>query len=149
MKIIPLVCFFVLSLNIFNLIKLHPYQYSYFNILFQKNSNKLFEIDSWGLANKDALIQILNMDPNKKNYKVAAASFVDLYLSRSMLNNENKKKIEILGQNYDNAEYIFNNFYYEINTNFDDKYKIPENFEKFFEIRRGKVLINEVYKRKN
>ena len=89
------------------------------------------------------------MDPNKKNYKVAAASFVDLYLSRSMLNNENKKKIEILGQNYDNAEYIFNNFYYEINTNFDDKYKIPENFEKFFEIRRGKVLINEVYKRKN
>ena len=45
--------------NIFNLIIFHPYQYVYFNLLFEKNANKLFEIDYWGVANKDALKNIV------------------------------------------------------------------------------------------
>ena len=148
-KIILSLCIIVLTNNIYSLIKMHPYQHSYFNFLFEKNANKLFEIDYWGLANKDALKKILKLDPNKKTYRIASASFVDLHLSKIMLKDEENKKIEILGQNYDNAEYIFNNFYYEVNTIYDDKYKIPKEFKKIYEIRKGKILINETYKRKN
>ena len=102
-----------------------------------------------GVANTDALKKILKLDSDKKVYRVASASFVDLHLSKIMLGEKESKKIVILGQNYDNAEYVFNNFNYEVNTDFDDKYKIPSEFKKFFEIRRGNILINEVYKRKN
>ena len=36
--------------NFYNLIKFHPYQNIYFNYLFEKNANKLFEVDYWGLV---------------------------------------------------------------------------------------------------
>ena len=41
-------------LNLYALIKYHPYQNVYFNI-FDKHANKIFEIDYWGLSNVDAL----------------------------------------------------------------------------------------------
>ena len=43
--------------NITSLIMMQSYQNSYFNF-FKKVANKYFEIDYWGLANKNALEQL-------------------------------------------------------------------------------------------
>ena len=56
---------FVVVNNIYNLIRLHPYQYVYFNNFFEKRANDLFEIDYWGVANKQALMDIVNLNSSK------------------------------------------------------------------------------------
>ena len=58
------------------------------------------------------------------------------------------KKIIISGQDYQNADFIFTNHIFEINPRFDDKYSIPEEFEKYMTLKKGNILINEFFKRK-
>ena len=43
----------------------------------------------------------------------------------------NRNKINIVGQEYDEADYIFTNFMSEVNKNIDKKYEIPMNFKLF------------------
>ena len=134
--------------NCYNLIKLHPYQYSYFNLIFEKNANKLFEIDYWGLANKDALENIVKNNLEKDKIIIGVASFTNLYLSKKMLPYKLRNKIIIAGQDYQNTDFIFSNHIFEINPKFDDKYFIPETFEKYKSLKKGNILINEFYKKK-
>ena len=70
-----------------------------------------------------------------------------MYLSKKMLPTKLKNKIIISGQDYQNADFIFNNNISEINPKFDDKYFIPKTFEKHLFMKRGNILINEFYKK--
>ena len=133
--------------NLYNLIRLHPYQYIYFNSIFEKNANELFEIDYWGVSNKNSLEKIAKNNPRKDKIVIGVASFTDLYLSKKMLSAKLKSKIIISGQDYQNADFIFNNNISEINPKFDDKYFIPKTFEKHLSMKRGNILINEFYKK--
>ena len=80
---------------------------------------------------------------------VGVASFTNLHLSKNMLSEDQKKRINIVGQEYQKADYIFTNFYYEVDINYDDKYQIPKNFSKIFSTKRGNIVINEIYERVN
>ena len=51
---------FVVVNNIYNLIRLHPYQYVYFNNFFERERTISSKIDYWGVANKQALMDIVN-----------------------------------------------------------------------------------------
>lgn len=135
--------------NITSLIMMHPYQNSYFNFFFKKVANKYFEIDYWGLANKNALEQLVKINKKKDVLNVGVASFTNLHLSKNMLSEDQKKRINIVGQEYQKADYIFTNFYYEVDINYDDKYQIPKNFSKIFSTKRGNIIINEIYERVN
>jgi hypothetical protein len=64
-----------------------------------------------------------------------------------MLNKENSKKIEIVGQDYKSADYIFNNNMSEVNKNKNNKYKIPDNFKKIKEYSIKDFVIYEMYKK--
>ena len=143
---------FILSIicinNLYNLIKLHPYQYIYFNSIFEKRANKLFEIDYWGVSNKNFLEKIAKNNLEKDKIIIGVASFTDLYLSRKMLPDNLKNKIIISGQDYQNADFILNNNIFEINPKFNDKYSIPKAFEKYLSLKRGNILINEFYKKR-
>ena len=44
--------------NFTNLIKLHPYQNIYFNYFLERIAKKNFDVDYWGLSNKNALEKI-------------------------------------------------------------------------------------------
>tara|TARA_B100000315_G_scaffold94628_1_gene86982 strand:+ start:2137 stop:3795 length:1659 start_codon:yes stop_codon:yes gene_type:complete len=134
--------------NLYNLIKLHPYQYIYFNSIFEKKANKLFEIDYWGVSNKNFLEKIAKNNLEKDKIIIGVASFTDLYLSRKMLPANLKNKIIIAGQEYQNVDFIFNNNIFEINPKFNDKYSIPKTFEKYLSLKRGNILINEFYKKR-
>ena len=134
--------------NIFNLIKLHPYQYVYFNYFFQEKANSLFEIDYWGVSNKSSLEKIFLDNPNKDKIVIGVASFTDLYLSKKMLPNHMQKKIIISGQDFSNADYIISNNYFEINPKFNDKYVVPKEFTNYYKLKKNNIIIAEFYKRK-
>ena len=134
--------------NFYNLITLHPFQYIYFNLLFEKKANKLFEIDYWGLSNKFSLEKIVKDNLQKKKITIGVASFTNLYLSKKMVNKKLQDKLIISGQDFTNADFIFNNNYFEVNPKYDDKYSIPKRYEKYSELKKGKILISEFYSKK-
>ena len=65
-----------------------------------------------------------------------------------MLDEKLQKKLIVHRQDFDNAEFIFNNNFYGINPNSDDKYDIPKNFKKYSELKKGKILISKFYIKK-
>ena len=134
--------------NLYNLVKLHPYQYIYFNSVFEKKANKLFEIDYWGVSNKNSLENIVKSNLEKDKIIIGVASFTNLYLSKKMLPENLKNKLIISGQDYHNADFIFNNNIFEINPEFDNKYFIPIEYKKYQSLKKGNILINEFYEKK-
>ena len=134
-----------LTYNLVNLIKLHPYQNIYFNAIIEKKANKLFPIDYWGLANLEALQFVINLD--KENLKtIRPASFTPLDFSKKLIKLD-KNNIQITGTEDLDQDYIFTNFYYERDPRYTDKYLIPKNYKKIFSIKRGHIIINEIYKK--
>ena len=134
--------------NFYNLIRLHPHQYVYFNFIFEKNANRLFEIDYWGLSNKSALKNLLDENSEKNTITVGVASFTNLYLSKKMLPLTYKNRLIITGQEFSKTDYIYNNNYFEINPNYNDKYLIPKNYTRHSVVKKGKILINEFFAKK-
>lgn len=137
--------------NIIGLIKFHPFQFIYFNPLIANKANRLFEIDYWGVANSYTLNKTFKLENsvNGNKIKIANASFTDLILTYSILKPDLQKKLTFVGQDYSNSDFIFTNSIYEINPKYDTKYKIPSNYTKFFELTKGGIIINQIYKKNN
>ena len=127
----------------------HPYQNIYFNNFFKKDIHEKFEIDYWGLSGKKFLHYILDLEKNKKIIKIGTASYLPLERSIKLLDKNDRKKILIVGQNFQNADYLFTNFISEVDKNSNDKYKIPDNFAKIDELIISNTLVYEVYKKNN
>ena len=127
----------------------HPYQNIYFNTFFNKNAHEKFEVDYWGLAGKKFLDETLSANKNNEIIKIAVASFLPLERSIKLINKEDREKIKIIGQDFQNADYIFTNFVSEVDKNFNDKYKIPDNFSKINEFILDKVIVYQVFKKRN
>jgi hypothetical protein len=56
---------FCLSYTAYWMVRWHPYQYLYFNVL-AGESSKRFDVDYWGVAYREPILAILNQDPTKK-----------------------------------------------------------------------------------
>ncbi len=138
---------FSLTFNIYNLIKLHPYQNIYFNAFVEKKANKLFEIDYWGLGNIEAIKFILDDSGNKKT-TIRTASFTPLNYSKLMFESSKIENLVFTGTEQNNQDYIFTNLVFESNPIYLEKYIIPENYDRIFLLQRGNVILNEVYKKK-
>jgi len=122
--------------------KFHPYQYVYFNLMFKNNFNNNFDKDYWGLSNKNSLEYIIK---NSTNFpvKIATKSFASLEKSSLILNEKDKRKIEII-YNLDNADYVITNYIKRLRNEFIidmNKYK------KYHEILVDGKPINTVYKK--
>jgi len=137
-------CLVLLSLihNIFWIIKFHPFQNNYFNILSKKFVQGNFDIDYWGLSNYQSIKFIIEED-KRDEIKIATMSFADLYVSYLRFNDKDKKRIKIVHE-YEEADYILNNYMKRIGKD----YKINKNnFTKFYEIKIDNIIINTVYKK--
>ena len=88
------------------------------------------------------------MSPDKEKVTVGIASFTPLGDSLFVVDKEISKRIEVTGTNLLNEDFIFTNYYYEINPKFTKKYHIPDNYEKIYTLRKGNVLINDLYIKK-
>ena len=133
----------------YKMIIYHPYQNIYFNNLVKKNVHEKFEIDYWGLSGKKFLEDILILEKNKNPIIIATASFLPLERSLKLLDSKDRDKIKIVGQEYQNADYLYSNFISEVDKTSNDKYKIPDNFYKIDEFIIDNIKVYEVYKKNN
>ena len=134
-----------LIVNLVNMIRIHPYQNVYFNFLAGKKPEKNFDVDYWGLSNKQAMEFIFSND-NKNIYKIYPASNIDLNLSKLIFSESKKNKIKIVTEKSE-ADFMISN------GRFWDGYpnaafaKIPDNFEIYKEIRADRTKIVSIYKK--
>ena len=141
--------FFLVTLGLVcqKMIIYHPYQSLYFNNFLSPVIKNGFEGDYHGLASSKALIEIIKINPEKRNINIAVASHTPLQRGVEFLNPEDKKKINIVGQEYQIADYIYKNNISEVDINFNKKYLVPINFKKISEYKIDGIILYEIYKR--
>ena len=127
----------------------HPFQNLYFNSFFNQASHKYFEVDYWGLSGRKFLEDILVIEKKIDPIKIGVASYLPLERSIKLLDKNERKKIEIVGQEYENAHYLYSNLISEVDKRYNDKYKIPSNFSKISEFVIEGITVYEIYKKVN
>ena len=108
-----------------------------------------YEIDTQSISRVDALRFILSDAKEKNVIKIGTASFTPLEDARSLINTDLWNRFLFLGtNNLENADYIYSNHIYDIDTNINNKYLIPKNFILYKIITKNKVRIYSIYKKK-
>lgn len=136
-----------LTFLIYILYTMHPMQMVYFNFLAKNNVSINYQVDYWGLSSIQAIRKILNYENNKSKVRIANASYVSLWRSLVLLDKNDKDRIEFVGQDYKNADYIFTNFNSEVNMRVNSKYSIPKNFELIDSLYVSKIKVYDIYKK--
>ena len=108
----------------------------------------IFEIDIGGISGKKSLDKILSLEQNKNLINIGVASWLPLQRSIELLDKAERKRIQVVGQEYDKADYIYTNFISEVDKNINDKYEIPSNFIKIDEYIVDGIKVYEIYKKK-
>tara|TARA_B110000196_G_C20594321_1_gene407836 strand:- start:57 stop:557 length:501 start_codon:yes stop_codon:yes gene_type:complete len=139
--------FFLILTNFYQIYLWHPLQGSYFNSLIANNKKNHFEVDYWGLAGVKFINHVLTLEDNKKEIKIGVSSYIPLERSLKMLKKDQAMRVKIVGQDYQKADYLFNNNMSEVNKFKNDKYLIPKNFKKIDEFYLNGFLIYELYKK--
>ena len=136
-----------LTFLIYILYTMHPMQMVYFNFLAKNNVSINYQVDYWGLSSIQAIRKILNYEKNKSKVRIANASYVSLWRSLVLLDKDDKNRIEFVGQDYKNADYIFTNFNSEVNMRLNSKYSIPKNFQLVDSLYVNKIKVYDIYKK--
>ena len=139
----------ILFFNFTWIVKNHPYQYAYFNILAgKKNLNREFDIDYHGLSYKQNLEFIIDNDDRDK-ISIVNNSINKPQLFKYSLNKKDRERF-IIDQNITKPDYIVTNFFLDKMK----KYKkisseiIENEYVLFNEIKVDGNVINAVYKKK-
>jgi hypothetical protein len=90
------------------MVSAHPFQNVYFNTLAGKNWKTRFEVDYWGLSNRQALEYILNHD-TRPLIKVWPGSGTPLANSLWMLKHADRMRLSVVNQEAD-TDYIITNY---------------------------------------
>tara|TARA_Y100001970_G_C14248841_1_gene870301 strand:- start:2658 stop:4316 length:1659 start_codon:yes stop_codon:yes gene_type:complete len=131
--------------NIVALISHHPFQSYYFTELISENKKNVFEGDYYGLSGKHFFLK-LNSEYKNEKIKVAVASHTPLHRSLEGIELNIRKKFNVIGQNYENADFIYKNNISEVNSRLNKKYDIPSNFVKIYELNINGIRIYEIFK---
>ena len=111
-------------------------------------ANENYEIDYWGLSGKKFLLDLISSNKDKDKIYIGTASFLPLGRSKDLIEAEDRAKLVFVGQNYNEAEYIYTNFIYDTGKFKNFKYEIPKNFSLVDEFRLDGFKVFEVYKKK-
>tara|TARA_B100001057_G_scaffold162587_1_gene163241 strand:+ start:1635 stop:3272 length:1638 start_codon:yes stop_codon:yes gene_type:complete len=134
---------------IYKLYIYHPYQYTYFNNLLSDKQKLMYERDTAHLSRYDAMSEILLNEKKYKKIKIGNASASPLLDVLFMFPKKQIEKIELIGNdNLKEADYIYTNYIYEVNINFNNKYEIPKNFSIYKTVVKDGNLIYSIYKKK-
>lgn len=139
-----LISFFAISLisSAVWMVWAHPMQNVYFNILIGSNWKSKFDVDYWGLANRQALEFILKNDQREQIY-VMDGAYNFLPLTKSILDEREAKRLSFTSS-ADRADYLISN--YRLNTS--DHSALPSNWQIHKQIYAGTEIISSVYKAK-
>tara|TARA_B100001094_G_C17596700_1_gene514577 strand:+ start:55 stop:408 length:354 start_codon:yes stop_codon:yes gene_type:complete len=110
---------------------------------------KKFQIDTPNLSRSHALKYIIDLEDSDKKIYIANASWTPMYNGKDMLSETNQKKLVFVGQNYNEANYIYTNYVFKSDEKYNKNYKIPVNFKKINDFQIDNVLIYTIYKRED
>ena len=147
-NVVFVLIFLLLLNNIYNLKRLHPFQNIYFNSLFEKKANQLFEVDYWGLGNMNALNFLIKERYKGEKIEVKISSYTPLIYSKLILKDEHKNKLASMITTDKKQKFIFTNYVFERNPNYEKKYSVPNNYDKIYTLKKGNVIINEIFEKK-
>jgi hypothetical protein len=146
---VPAITFFVLVYLLTTgswMRKNHPYQNVYFNFLAGQNWKQNFDVDYWGLANRQALEYIADHDP-RPIIKVTAINpvLMPLEMAKTVISPAQKSRILILGDANQRlqADYLITNY------RLDPSGPTDEAFVLIHEIRVDKEVIVSIFRRKS
>mgnify|MGYP006145066009 CR=1 FL=1 len=141
----------ITSFIIFNFYKIflyHPFQGLYFSSILSAKYKNNFEIDHSAISGKNALIWILNHSEKGEKINIGVASWSSLHRNLESIDEKNKKYLNIVGQNFNEAEYIYTNNISEVDKTKDKKYDIPLNFTEIYKLMIDDLVIYRIYKKK-
>ena len=130
----------------FWMIKNHPHQYVYFNQFAGKKISDNFELDYWGLSNKNSLSYISKND-KKNEIKIYVNSVSPYEFSVLLLDEKDRNRIKFT-KNLNEANYLITNHYYQKGKPTDINSKLKKDFDLFNEIKVDNMIINSIYKLK-
>ena len=137
-----------ISYNSYALVVYHPFQSLYFNSLLSEKTKNSFEGDYHGISAKHFFKKISQID-QRNNIKIGVACHTPLQRGLEAFLPRFIGKFEVVGQEYQLADYIYKNNISEVNSKFNKKYEVPKNFSKIYEHKINKIKIYEIYKVKN
>ena len=125
--------------------KNHPYQNVYFNFLAGENWKQSFDVDYWGLANRQAVEYIADHDP-RSLIKVTASNpvLMPLEMAKTVISPAQKSRIHILGDinQRQQADYLITNYRLDPYGPKDDAFLL------IHEITVDKEVIVSIFQRK-
>ena len=128
------------------MIKNHPHQYVYFNQFAGKKISDNFELDYWGLSNKNSLSYISKND-KKNEIKIYVNSVSPYEFSVLLLDEKDRNRIKFT-KNLNEANYLVTNHYYQKGKPTNINSKLKKDFDLFNEIKVDNMIINSIYKLK-
>ena len=126
------------------LIKNHPFQNSYFNLLAGQEPHKNFQVDTWGLSNRYLLEKILSEDKRLK-ISISAISVTSLGHNFNILTPVQRERI-VYAKNLHSSDYIVNSNNFIWGDYWKLK-KLPKNFKVYHELFVDDILVATLYKR--
>ena len=72
---------------------------------------------------------------------------IPLHRSLEGLTSEQRKNFTVIGQNYNEADFIYKNNISEVNSKLNKKYDIPDNFVKIYELKMHGIKIYEIFEK--
>ncbi len=142
-----LIIIFFFSELLYKIVIYHPYQSIYLNNFMTKKNKNLYQVDYQSLSRSEAILEILK-DTKKERTIVGTASWTPLKNGMSMVPINIKKQILFSGtSNKEKADYIYTNFFYEVDTRYNKKYSIPENFNIFKTLYIDDIKVYSIYKK--
>lgn len=124
----------------FYIFSVHPYQNVYFNFLAGKNLKERFDLDYWGLSNRQALEFILSSD-DRTGIRVWSNNFPKLDVAIKSLPFEGRNRLKVVDQLAD-ADYVVNNYRLD-----PIDYSRNGAFNRIKDIYSGKEIIVTVFQR--
>ncbi len=143
-KIFVFILFFFSSLTIYDVYKYHPFQSVYFNKLVTDTKKNKFEIDTQSLSRVHAIKELLK---EEGELRIGSASWTPLEDARSMISKKHWERLNFVGTEFEKANFIYSNYYYEVNTNYNKKYEIPQNFSLYKTLIINGTRIYSIYKK--
>ncbi len=143
-KLVNLIFVFFILNQIF---VFHPFQSLYFNAWINDKNIMNFPVDTPSLSRSDAIKFIVSVNKNIGKLSIANASWTPLYNGKDLLNDQNKKKLVFVGQEYNKADYIYTNFNYDVDPKFNKKYNIPIEFKEIKKKLIKGIPIYSIYER--
>ena len=132
---------------VYKMVVYHPYQNIYFNSLVSNKFKNNFEVDYMGTSGVRFLEKILDDNMQKQKINIGVASYLPIERSLSLIDAKKRSKINIVGQEYEKADFIYTNYTSEVDKKYNKKYDIPKNFKKIDEFIIDGTKIYEVYKK--